>query len=268
MKRAQDRKFLKESEDNVTTSVSKRTGRGRKRMVSEVETDQSAQELNLGGSPRLNGEGEICAQSSGQSAQLVELKGEVGLRRTEGGRRKPRGRKGALGQFGTCPASHEVNPGEAQSRYSACGSGTVVFESCGLAPSGPDLKVQEVGKGDVSSEGRPFKRRKLHCQTLLLKRGGAVEKTYQADQDRQEVKKFASKEGEDSEEADRRQLIKWKLELRPALKKILEKDGEIVTKQGKRHRLPASPNIIQLLDKFVKDASLRHLSALEKLQSR
>ena len=257
MKRAQDRKFLKESEDNVTTSVSKRTGqymrRGRKRIPSEVETDQSAQELNLGISPRLNEEGE-SAQSS---AQLVELKGEVGLRRTEGGRRKPRGRKGALGQFGTCPASHEINPGEAQSRDSACGSGTVVFESCGLAPSGPDLKVQEVGKGDVSSEGRPFKRRKLHCKTLLLKRGGAVEKTYQADQDRQEVKKFASKEGEDSEEAARRQLIKWKLELRPALKKILEKDGKMVTNQGKRHRLPASPNIIQLLDKFVKDASLR-----------
>ena len=64
----------------------------------------------------------------------------------------------------------------------------------------------------------------------------------------------------------RRQQTKWKLELRPALKKILERDRASVVKQGKRHRLPASPNIIELLDKFVKDDSLRRLSVLEKLQ--
>ena len=62
--------------------------------------------------------------------------------------------------------------------------------------------------------------------------------------------------------------MKWKLELRPELKKILERDQGLVMKKGKRHRLPASPNINQLLGQFVKDASLRRLSDLEKLQSK
>ena len=81
-----------------------------------------------------------------------------------------------------------------------------------------------------------------------------------------EVEKFNLLACGKSKDSARHQQIKWKLELRPALKRILERDWVSVVQQGKRHRLPASPNIIQLLDKFVKDDSLRRLSALQKLQ--
>ena len=60
----------------------------------------------------------------------------------------------------------------------------------------------------------------------------------------------------------------WKMELQPALKEVLEKDHDFMAKKSKRHRLPASPNILQLLDQFVKDASLCCLTAAEKLQAR
>ena len=60
----------------------------------------------------------------------------------------------------------------------------------------------------------------------------------------------------------------WKMELQPALKEVLEKDHDFMAKKSKRHRLPASPNILQLLDQFVKDASLSCLTAAEKLPAR
>ena len=60
----------------------------------------------------------------------------------------------------------------------------------------------------------------------------------------------------------------WKMELQPALKEVLEKDHDLVAKKSKRHRLPASPNILQLLDQFVEDASLSRLTVAEKLQAR
>ena len=60
----------------------------------------------------------------------------------------------------------------------------------------------------------------------------------------------------------------WKMELQPALKEVLEKDHDFMAKKSKRHRLPASPNILQLLDQFVKDASLSCLNAAETLQAR
>ena len=60
----------------------------------------------------------------------------------------------------------------------------------------------------------------------------------------------------------------WKMELQPALKEVLEKDHDLVAKKSKRHRLPASPNILQLLDQFVEDASLSCLTAAEKLPAR
>ena len=61
---------------------------------------------------------------------------------------------------------------------------------------------------------------------------------------------------------------KWKLKLRPALRRILERDHEMVMVKGKRHRLPASPNILQLLDGFVQDASKRRISALDQTLSK
>ena len=60
----------------------------------------------------------------------------------------------------------------------------------------------------------------------------------------------------------------WKMELQPALKEVLEKDHDFMAKKSKRHRLPASPNILQLLDQFVKDASLNCLTAAEEVQAR
>ena len=238
--------------------------------MSEVETDLPTHELNLEGALRRKAEGGIYSKRNDQSALQKGLERKADPRRAEGGRLKqmPRGRKRAMSERDTGPLSHEMNSGEVPSREASRGSNAVVSESCGLAPLGPALKVQEVAKPAVSSEGRPSKRRKIDGKISWSKRSCAGEKTCQADLDVEEVKLFASKEGGDSEEATRRQPIKWKLELRPALKKILEKDLEMVMGQGKRHRLPASPNIIQLLDQFVKDASLGHLSALEKLQSR
>ena len=60
----------------------------------------------------------------------------------------------------------------------------------------------------------------------------------------------------------------WKIELQPALKIVLEKDHDLVAKKSKKHILPASPNILQLLDQFVEDASLSCLTDAEKLQAR
>ena len=60
----------------------------------------------------------------------------------------------------------------------------------------------------------------------------------------------------------------WKIELQPALKEVLEKDHDLVAKKSKKHILPASPNILQLLDQFVEDASLSCLTDAEKLQAR
>ena len=60
----------------------------------------------------------------------------------------------------------------------------------------------------------------------------------------------------------------WKMELQPALKEVLEKDHDLVAKKSKKHILPASPNILQLLDQFVEDASLSCLTDAEKLQAR
>ena len=60
----------------------------------------------------------------------------------------------------------------------------------------------------------------------------------------------------------------WKMELQPALREVLEKDHDFMAKKSKNHILPASPNILQLLDQFVKDASLCCLTAAEKLQAR
>ena len=60
----------------------------------------------------------------------------------------------------------------------------------------------------------------------------------------------------------------WKMELQPALKEVLEKDHDLVVKKSKKHILPASPNILQLLDQFVEDASLSCLTAAEKLPAR
>ena len=60
----------------------------------------------------------------------------------------------------------------------------------------------------------------------------------------------------------------WKMELQPALKEVLQKDHDLVAKKSKKHILPASPNILQLLDQFVEDASLSCLTAAEKLPAR
>merc|ERR1719234_1708330 len=106
--------------------------------------------------------------------------------------------------------------------------------------------------------------------TSILKTVDAREETNRAEVEddveeveAEEVSKFnivKSKEGGNVKEAAVRQPIKWKLELTPSLKKILERDHKMVMKKGKTHRLPASPNIIRLLSQFVKDASLRRLS--------
>ena len=74
----------------------------------------------------------------------------------------------------------------------------------------------------------------------------------------------AKKEGR----ADEGVSDQWKIELQPALKIVLEKDHDLVAKKSKKHILPASPNILQLLDQFVEDASLSCLTAAEKLQAR
>ena len=60
----------------------------------------------------------------------------------------------------------------------------------------------------------------------------------------------------------------WKMELQPALREVLEKDHDFMAKKSKNHILPASPNILQLLDQFVKDASLSCRNAAETLQAR
>ena len=74
----------------------------------------------------------------------------------------------------------------------------------------------------------------------------------------------AKKEGR----ADEGVSDQWKIELQPALKIVLEKDHDLVAKKSKKHILPASPNILQLLDQFVEDASLSCLTDAEKLQAR
>ena len=76
-------------------------------------------------------------------------------------------------------------------------------------------------------------------------------------------KAVAEKEGRAEGVSDQ-----WKIELQPALKIVLEKDHDLVAKKSKKHILPASPNILQLLDQFVEDASLSCLTAAEKLQAR
>ena len=120
-------------------------------------------------------------------------------------------------------------------------------------------------------------KKKSHYEDFLKERGqgDGVWRTSEEDGDlsvegveTREVEKFNLLACDKSKDSARHQQIKWKLELRPALKRILEMDWVSVVQRGKRHRLPASPNIIQLLDKFVKDDSLRRLSALEKLQSK
>jgi len=141
------------------------------------------------------------------------------------------------------------------------------------------LKVPEAEELEISGECRPFKRRKSDRMTSIVKSVAAREETNQSEVEvdveeveAEEVSKFniaTTKEGGNVEEAAvRQQPIKWKLELSPSLKKILERDHKMVMKKGKRHRLPASPNIIRLLSQFVKDASLRRLSVLEKLESK
>ena len=74
----------------------------------------------------------------------------------------------------------------------------------------------------------------------------------------------AKKEGR----ADEGVSDQWRIELQSALKIVLEKDHDLVAKKSKKHILPASPNILQLLDQFVEDASLSCLTAAEKLQAR
>ena len=74
----------------------------------------------------------------------------------------------------------------------------------------------------------------------------------------------AKKEGR----ADEGVSDQWKIELQPALKIVLEKDHDLVAKKSKKHILPASPNILQLLDQFVEDVSLSCLTDAEKLQAR
>ena len=273
MKRVQEKKSTKG--DANATVASRRTGkrmpRGGKRVASDVETSPFAQELNHGGALTLRRkeEGEISARGSGQSALLKGLERKAGPRRTEGARLKlkARGRKRAWGDADTDPASHEVDLEKVQSRDAVPGKSFVVSEDCCIASTGPVSKTQEAAKPTVSGKGRPSKRCKLDTKIQLVKMSCAVKETCQAGPN-VEVRKVGLVACEKGGDSARCTPIKWKLELRPALKKILERDRASVVKQGKRHRLPASPNIIQLLDRFVKDASLRHLSALEKLQSK
>ena len=187
----------------------------------------------------------------------------------------PRGRKRTHGEADSDPVSQMVDLAEVESRDAVLGRSVVDSEDHSQTPSDPVLKTREVGgKSTFSSEGRlSSKRQKLNPEMQSSKRSCIVRETCQFDTNVEEVEtKEINKSSlitcERSGDSARRQSIEWKLRLEPALKKILERDMKIVTKEGKRHMLPASPNIIQLLNQFVKDASRRRLSALEKLQTK
>ena len=108
-------------------------------------------------------------------------------------------------------------------------------------------------KTAVSEDGRQSKKCKLDRRISSSKMNKVVEESSETDP------------GVDDVEAKQ---TKWKLKLRPALRRIMERDHEMVMVKGKRHRLPASPNILQLLDGFVQDASTRRISALDKTLSK
>ena len=134
-------------------------------------------------------------------------------------------------------------------------------------------------RSDVSTfpvpNGRQSKKSKLDGKTASSKMNKAVEDSSEADPGVDDVKAdkvnkcgtVAPEDGGGFQISEPKQT-KWKLELRPALRRILERDLEMVMVKGKRHRLPASPNILQLLDGFVLDASTRHISALDKTLSK
>ena len=272
----QEKKSTK-GDANATVAALRRTGkhmtRKGERLAREVETGPFAQELNHGGALTLRPkeEGKISAQGRDQGALPKGFERKAGPRRSEGARpelmARARGRKRVRGDADNDPASHEVDLEKVQSRDTVPGKSFVVSEDCCIAYTGPVSKTQEAAKPTVSGKGRPSKRCKLDSKIQLVKMSCAVKETCQAGPN-VEVRKVDLVACEKGGDSARCTPIKWKLELRPALKKILERDRASVVKQGKRHRLPASPNIIQLLDRFVKDASLRHLSALEKLQSK
>ena len=127
----------------------------------------------------------------------------------------------------------------------------------------------------VSEDGRQSKKCKLDGKTASSKMNKAVKDSSEADPGVDDVKadkvnKCGTVAPEDGGgfQISEPKRTKWKLELRPALRRILERDLEMVMVKGKRHRLPASPNILQLLDGFVQDASNRHISALDKTLSK
>ena len=121
----------------------------------------------------------------------------------------------------------------------------------------------------VSEDGRQSKKCKLDGKTASSKMNKAVKDSSEADPGVDDVKADkVNKCGTVAPEDGGGKQTKWKLELRPALRGILERDREMVTGKGKRHRLPASPNILQLLDGFVQEASTRHISALDQTLSK
>ena len=228
--------------------------RGLEKAKSEAEADTAASpKVDLGGAKSRDGDD------------------QAGPRRTQRGKHiMGRGRKRAVSEVVAENPTHEGNlKGDAEGGFSPTVS---------LEPIHPALNESGAEELVVSGECRPFKRRKSDRMTSVLKSVGAEEETNQAEAEvdvdeveAEEDSKFnmaTSKESGNVKEAAVRQPMKWKLELRPELKKILERDQGLVMKKGKRHRLPASPNINQLLGQFVKDVSLRRLCDLEKLQSK
>ena len=127
----------------------------------------------------------------------------------------------------------------------------------------------------VSEDGRQSKKCKLDGKTASSKMNKAVEDSSEADPGVDDVKAdkvnkcgtVAPEDGGGLKISEPKQT-KWKLELRYALRRILERDHEMVTVKGKRHRLPASPNILQLLNGFVQEASFRRISALDQTLSK
>ena len=127
----------------------------------------------------------------------------------------------------------------------------------------------------VSEDGRQSKKCKLDGRISSSKMNKVVENSSEADPGVDEVEadkvnKCGTVAPEDGGgfQISEPKRTKWKLELRPALRGILERDLEMVMVKGKRHRLPASPNILQLLDGFVQEASTRHISALDQTLSK
>jgi len=238
-----------------STHTGQHMSRGRKKARREIEAEPASCMVNPG------------------EVKSRDFDGKAGPRRTQKEKHTVKGKKRAMSEEFADFASQGANLEEAAGVRHA----TATEEySLGLIDQG--LEVPEAEVLAVSGECRPFKRRKSERMTTMLNSVGAVRETNQAEAEAdvdevkaKEVSKFnrpKSSEAGDVDEAAVRQPMKWKMEVRPALKKILERDHELVMKKGKRHRLPASPNIVQLLGQFVKDASLRRLSDLEKLLSK